>query len=518
MVAGGSVDRVAGGAAAVGSFDRWAQRPRGGPHISEGQREARRKGFPLWPMGLLGLVNTVDHVDMAIVRGILPFLEDEFGLSDFQLGTIVSAFVLVNGVATIPAGWLADHVRRTRLIGWTMLSWSGLILLSATAVNYWNMLFARAVMGIGQSIDDPAGSSLLADYYPPRQRARAFSLQQVALFVGGGIGIALGGWIGTVLGWRWAFVLVGMPGSLLAFLVFRLREPYRGEADMVEAGRSMDDVIARADAASSPLDPRGLGLRPFLRLAGTQLTAEIRMIFGIRTMRYILVGVSALLFTVSGIAAWLAVYHERYSDMSIGQATAITGGLLVVAGIAGTFGGAALSDRMALRSAGGRIALVVWSAIACGVLFLISFAVDIIWLRLLLQFLGVLGAAGAVPGLRAAMMDVVPADSRGVGASAFALTSTLFGTAAAPVVVGQLSDMTGSLVTAFAIVFPPVIVGLLLLLRARTTINEDAQAIITTMLAERQTLEAEATVVTDVEAGPGVAPEVEADAGPDEPS
>ena len=184
--------------------------------------------YAVWPMVLLALVNLVDQIDMAIVRGVLPILEDEWHLSDLQLGSLGFAFVFVNSAATIPAGWLADRVRRTQLMGWTLLSWSGLIALSATAVNYLNLLFARAVMGIGQAIDDPASTSLLGDFYPSRMRGRVFSLQQVSVFVGGALGLGLGGLVGSTLGWRWAFALVGMPGSIVALLVFRLREPRRG--------------------------------------------------------------------------------------------------------------------------------------------------------------------------------------------------------------------------------------------------------------------------------------------------
>jgi MFS family permease len=156
-------------------------------------------------MVVLALVNLVDQADIAILRGVLPILEDEWSLSDLQLGLLGFVFVFLNALTTIPAGWLADHTRRTRLIGWTLLSWTGLIALSATAVNYVNLLGARAVMGIGQAVDDPASTSLVGDYYPSRLRARAFSLQQVSLFVGGGIGLALGGFVGETLGWRWAF-------------------------------------------------------------------------------------------------------------------------------------------------------------------------------------------------------------------------------------------------------------------------------------------------------------------------
>jgi MFS family permease len=427
--------------------------------------------FPLWPMVVLALVNLVDQIDIAILRGVLPLLEDEWGLSDLQLGLLGFAFVFVNALATVPAGWVADHTRRTRLIGWTLLSWSGLIALSATAVNYVNLLLARAVMGIGQSVDDPASTSLLGDYYPSRLRARAFSLQQVSLFVGGGIGLALGGLVGEAFGWRWAFALVGMPGGVVALLAFRLREPARGEADLPED---------TSPPARTEEDPER-SLAEFARRARRELVGELRFIFTIRTMRYILVGVAALLFTVSGIGFWLAVYHDRYSGMSLGEATAFTAAVLGVGGGLGTFLGGYLSDRLHGRVEGGRILLVVWSSIACAVLFLVSFAVGAVPLRLALQFVGVMAAAGAVPGLRASMLDVVPAESRGVGASAFALTAAVFGTALAPPLVGFLSDLT-SLVGAFYIVFPPVIVGLLFLLRARRTVEADAAAIVEALL------------------------------------
>ena len=89
------------------------------------------------------------------------------------------------------------------------------------------------------------------------------------------------------------------------------------------------------------------------------------MIFGIRTMRYVLVGVAALLFTVAGIATWLPIYHERYSDMSVTRATAVTGVVLGVGGLIGTIGGGWFSDRYHHRWKGGRIVIVVWSAVLC---------------------------------------------------------------------------------------------------------------------------------------------------------
>jgi MFS family permease len=439
----------------------------------------------------MALVSLVDQVDVSVARGVLPILEDEWALSDTQLGLLSSVFVFISALATIPAGYVADRVKRTRVIGWTLLSWSGLILLSATAINYVNLLFARAVMGIGQAVDDPASTSFLGDSYPSRLRARVFSFQQVSFFLGGGIGVAAGGAIGESIGWRWAFALVGIPGALVALAVFRLREPRRGEAEL-PASMSWEEI-----AALPPPPPErmtgtaGLSFRQFVRLAATELVAELRMIFGIRTMRYVLVGVAALLFTVSGIATWLAIYHDRYSGMTATEATAFTGIILGVGGLIGTLGGGYFSDRNHHRWKGGRVVIVVWSAVTCAVLFMLSFAVDVVALRLALQFVGVVAAAGAAPGLRAAMLDVVPPESRGVGASAMALTTSVFGQAMAPVLVGALSSLTGSLVIAFYVVFPPVILGLMLLLRARHTLEDDARAILVAIYEQNQLLEAE---------------------------
>jgi MFS family permease len=444
--------------------------------------------YPLAPLVVMGLVGLVDQVDVSVARGVLPILEEEWSLNDTQLGLLASVFVVVSAVATIPAGWVADRYRRTRVVGWTLLSWSGLILLSATAVNYVNLLVARAAMGIGQAVDDPASTSYLGDSYPSRMRGRVFSVQQVSGFLGAGIGVALGGWVGDTLGWRWAFAVVGVPGAVVALWVFRLREPRRGEAELPES-LTWEEIEALPPQEDRRAGTEGLTVRQLVRLAATELVSELKMIFGIRTMRYVLVGVAALLFTVSGISTWLAIYHERYSGMSVREATAATGLVLGVGGIIGTFAGGAFSDRHHHRWKGGRIVIVVWSAVLCAILFMVSFAIDVVPLRLALQFIGVVAAAGAAPGLRAAMLDVVPPGSRGVGASAMALTTAVFGTAMAPVLVGGVSSLTGSLVAAFYLTFPPVILGLMLLLRARHTLEEDARAIVIAMYEEHQLLE-----------------------------
>ena len=89
-----------------------------------------------WPMWVLGLVVLIDQVDQNLVRGVVPQLKSDFGIDDFGIGVLISAFVLVNGIITVPAGYLADRWHRTRTIGHTVVAWSGITMLTAASQNF----------------------------------------------------------------------------------------------------------------------------------------------------------------------------------------------------------------------------------------------------------------------------------------------------------------------------------------------------------------------------------------------
>src|SRR3954453_11200724 len=194
-----------------------------------------------WPMWVLGLVIMVDQIDQNILRGVIPQLQASpanggFGPDDAVIGLLRSVFVLVNGLVTVPAGYLADRWHRTRTIGHTVVAWSAITMLTAAAGTFGQLLFGRAVLGFGQGITEPSANSLISDFYPTTERARAFSFQQIMGIVGAAIGIGLGGAIGSAFGWQWAFIVIGPPGFVIAAMAYRLREPRRGYADRLHLG------------------------------------------------------------------------------------------------------------------------------------------------------------------------------------------------------------------------------------------------------------------------------------------
>lgn len=417
-------------------------------------------------MWVLGLVVCVDAADQSILRGVQVLIQHDFDLSDAAVGFLASAFVLVHAVTTIPAGYLADRLNRRRVIGVTVVAWSGFTALTAACQSFVQLIGVRGLLGFGLGITEPSANSLLADYYPTQQRGRAFSIQQLMLFAGFGLGLGLGGAVGDRYGWRWAFIVVGLPGVLTALLVLRLREPRRGHGDRLSIG-----IEAHHEGDEHQrLFEHGVGTFVGDMLRG--LRADIRTIFGIPTLRYVLVGIGVLLFSVNGVGYWLPVYHERFSGLSVTQATTAVGAMTLIGGVGGTLLGGTVADRFQWRIKGGRVAIPAYCLMAGTVIFTISFARMPAAPALLLQTIGIFVMVMAIPALRAGVGDAVPAHLRGAGFAAFSLISALSGAALAPPLLGALSDLT-DLRVAFLVCMPPIFVGALILLRARAHLDED---------------------------------------------
>jgi MFS family permease len=412
-------------------------------------------------------------------------LKEDFGLGDFQIGILLTTYTLVNGLITVPAGYLADRWNRKRTIGHTVVAWSGLTAATAAMPNFPSLVAIRSALGFGQAITEPSAASLIADYYPQEQRGKAFSVQQCLLLLGIGIGIGLGGVVGATLGWRAAFLLVGTPGIIVAILVYRLHEPARGAADRLHLGLDAEDH------AEVDVDHRlfAEGFRPFVRDLVVGLKADARTILGIPTMRFALVGVSALLFTINAIGAVLPQFYERDLGVAKGTAEGLVGLLVVVGGIPGVMLGGRFADRFMTRVRGARMAIPAYCLLAGSLLFALSY----LWLpfgvAFPLEILGVFVTAMAIPALRAGLTDAVPANLRGAGFGFFNLASIMFG-GMAPLIVFGLADVTGDVRTALLICSPPIFLGALILLRARDHLDEDAakifQAILTAMQEQQE--------------------------------
>src|SRR3954453_22801299 len=452
------------------------------------------------PMWVLGLVVLMDEVDKNIISGMVTPLKDHFGVGDAAIGLLFSLQLLFNGLITVPAGYLADRWNRKQAMGKTVLAWSGLTAAGATSFSFPMLVGFRSMLGFGQAISEPSAASLIGDYYPPDQRGRAFSIQQVMLFAGTGVGVAVGGAVAAAFGWRTALVVIAIPGIFVAMLMFRQREPKRGTADLMAA-------LGGGEIEHDDGEPVKLfehGFRQFLRDMIDGLKADMGTVLSIRTMRYTLVGIAALLFTVTALARWLPQYYERHLYMAEGTGEALFGTMVVLGGVPGGLLGGRVADKWALRWKGGRLGLPAVFLFVGTALFTTSYLVrptaydaSAIAVVVVLQSIGFFIVAMAIPGLRAGTTDALPAHLRGTGFGAFNLVAVIAGQAAAPLVVAGLSSAFDEyLRVAFLLVSPLSFIGAAILFRARKFLDEDQNkimmAVLQAMQDERDRLAAEA--------------------------
>ena len=261
------------------------------------QLTRRLVGATRWPLFLLTAIYALNVADQYVVPTVFPLLKQEFGLSDSALGILSSSYVIVVMLGTVPFGYLADRMRRTRVISWGTAAWGATMILTGAAWNYASLLGARMMLGAWDPCDNPTSQSLLADYYPTVQRSKVMSVYQTGQLLGILL-VPIAAAMATEWGWRSAFYFLSIPAFIVAILARRLPEPVRGQQDRVQ----------------QRLDPRLSHESVYDTMPARQAYREL---FRVRTFTLLAVssGIGALFF--GSIGTWSPTFFVRYHDMSI---------------------------------------------------------------------------------------------------------------------------------------------------------------------------------------------------------
>jgi MFS family permease len=189
--------------------------------------------YVLLALTICYVVNVMDR--SQILAASIQAIKKEFGATDFQLGMLSGIpFALFYSFLGIPIAALADRWSRVNVLALAVAIWSGMTGLCGIAVNFTVLFAARVGTAIGEAGGSPPSHSLISDYFPKSRRGTAFAVYALAVPIGTSLGAAMGGWGNQHLGWRMTFMVVGLPGLLLAIAVkLSVREPPRGMADGV---------------------------------------------------------------------------------------------------------------------------------------------------------------------------------------------------------------------------------------------------------------------------------------------
>jgi MFS family permease len=442
------------------------RRLRFGEPPSEGVSATQRVPFGWAPVVVLFLVGMVDRIETSVIAGVLPLIQAEWSVSDTWAGAIPTAAAIAGAVVALPAGYYADRVTRTRIIAVVVAVWSVITLGSAIAVSFAMFFVTRVALGAADNIDTPSVNSLLADYYPPAIRASVFGWARLTHYAGLAVGVILGGVIGEAFGWRAAFYVMVLPGLGVAWLCWRLREPIRGFLDQVVA-RGGDQPVPVPEAPA-PIDVRPPG-RELLQDAVRQVREVVR----IPTLHLVCLGLTALSFGLGGIFYWLPSLLQRSFALGEARAGTVAGAIGLVGVVGGTLAGGWLGNRWHVSRTSGRL-LAGGGGLVVGTLgLLVTLRASSLALFALLLAASFFAMSIAIPNLMASLADVVVATSRGVGFAVLSFLVTL-GSAFGPLLVGAISDVTGSLLVGMYALTVPMLLGGVLVLRARRHFERDA--------------------------------------------
>jgi predicted MFS family arabinose efflux permease len=367
-----------------------------------------------YALGILCVVYIVNFVDRQVLAILLQSIKLDLGLSDLQLGLLSgTAFGLFYATLGIPIARLADRFSRKGVIAICLAIWSLMTALCGTAASFVPLLLFRTGVGIGEAGGSPPAHSMISDYFPPEKRATALGVFSLGVPLGILVGFLAGGWLDQALGWRAAFIVVGLPGVVLAVVVAAtLREPPRGFSEGLNTEDSKDSTAFEV----------------------------IRFLWRARSFRHLSMGSALYAFVGYSVTNWAPSFLARSHGMSQGD---IGTSLALIIGIGGGIGiylGGVLADRWAATNPLGRIRVPMWAQFISFPFAFFIYTTDNTTLALTLftipAFLGLMYQAPAF----AVTQSLATPNMRATAAAVLLFVINIIGLAVGPALTGAISD------------------------------------------------------------------------------
>lgn len=376
------------------------------------------RGYTNYALGILTAINLVNYLTRNAIFALFDPVKVELNLTDAHLGWLGTAYVLVFSLASVPAGVLGDVGSRRVVIAAGVALWSVGSILSGLAQDFGWLLVARSLVGLGGAAAATASAALVADYFPGKRGSTAMSIFMAGLAVGGVLGILLAGQLQHAYGWRVAFIVVGLPGFLLAALVLRIKDPSR------------------------PATPARQGAEALLAVF-QDLAGAARRILNTRTLVAVFAGGALISFGMNGLVGWAPTFMSRELSLTPAQASVLLGTYGLASGILGTVAGGLVADWLSSRVAGARL---ITSAV--GFIVGAPLLIWLLYIRDIGTFTPVFCAAFFFltwynGPLTAVIFDVTPKRIATTVSGAYLMFIHLAGDAVAFPLVGSLSDRFG---------------------------------------------------------------------------
>ncbi len=363
---------------------------------------------------ILTFVYALNYFDRQLIVILQESIKKDLLLSDTQLGLLSGlAFAIFYCTLGVPIAQLADRSNRRNIVAGALAIWSVMTAITGYAQSFIHMLLIRVGVGVGEAGGSPPSHSIISDYFPIEKRATAFAIYSTGLYLGLTMGFLLGGWLDEYLGWRSTFILLGLPGILLAIsLLFLVKEP-----------------------------PRGLSEKTPVIVKNRKIKEVFQFLISRKTFIYISCAGAIHSFVGYAFANWMPPFLARVhgmNSMEIGIWLAFAIGL---GGGIGAFFGGVLADKLGQKDRRWYMWIGVWA-----ILITLPFSFYTLFsnnktLALLCYFIpNILFAVTMGPCL-STLQGIVGVNMRALTSAIYYFIINIIGLGLGPLTVGALSDL-----------------------------------------------------------------------------
>lgn len=369
------------------------------------------KSRAYYMLGLLTAIYAVAHIDRQILGVLIQPIKEEFGLSDTVMGSLSGAFAISYIIVSLPLAALADRRSRCTLLAGCVAVWSLMTMACGMVQSYWQLMFARLTVGASESGAHPIALSMLSDVFPPDKRSGAFGVYGMSTSLGTLFSLLVGGMVASAFGWRAAFMVVGIPGLLLALLMFfTVKEPVRGASEN------------RSVSKAPPI------------------WTTVKFMMSRPSLRYLILALVFFVMAYVALLTWLPAFFLRSHNVDLGYIGPALGLTVGLGGALGALAGGYICDALRRRSERAApiylgLTYLACAPFACLGLMASDVNVGLVWLA------GWALASGLGTGPQNALLQgLVGIRMRAVSTAIIGGTLNLGGLFIGPQITGILSD------------------------------------------------------------------------------
>jgi ABC-type branched-subunit amino acid transport system ATPase component/predicted MFS family arabinose efflux permease len=415
---------------------------------------------------VLLLLRSLEELESATLSVLAPDLRHAFGVSDGTIVFLAAASGAFLVLGALPMGWMADRYRRPPVIGWANLAFAGFLTLCGAVTSAFQLFWARLGVGIAKSNSIPVQGSMIGDAYPISARGRINAWLAMGSRLVGVLspvivaGIASG--IGGDDGWRWPFLLLGIPVAVVAVFAFKLREPPRGQFEK-------QDVLGEVIEDEQP--------------APISIEAAFARLGQIRTLKTVIVAFSAIgfgLFTVPVLTNLFMEDHYGTDTFDRGVLGTIGGiGVLLVLPFVGKY-----YDNLYRRDPARALRFVGWLLLPAAILTPIQFFMPNVIAFTIMGIPQLILLSISFTMVGPVLQSVAPYRLRGMGAALGSIYIFFIGATGGALLSGLLTDEFGPRTAVLVIVIPSTIIGGLLIIRGAAFIRNDLSLVVAELQEE----------------------------------